>query len=218
MRTTGRRAAAGATLIVGLVALAIGLVAVLSHAERRLASANNVPIEAILAEKGRHARAVCQPEELVPAGTATLRVWLQAPDAGPGPAVRVTVTTARGTSLGRGARPAGWHGGRLDVPLDVAIPRDAVATVCATLAAGPSAAVVGAPSTGNAPPARGLPGRMRIEYLRAGRESWWALAGTIADRVGYGHGRASAWPALLAAALALAAAGTALWALMREAP
>jgi hypothetical protein len=46
-----------------------------------------------------------------------------------------------------------------------------------------------------------LRGRVRVEYLRPSRSSWWSLALPVARRMGLGHAGSGTWSALLVATL-----------------
>jgi len=197
------RAPACVALVAGLVALAAAVAVTLSRAPVRQAGSNDVEATTFLRIVPVTGGRWCQDGELLPDGTASARLWLQT-TGHPGPAVRVTAL-AGGRTIASGTQAAGWSGTRLAVALRPALRRDAVARVCVALAHGARVAIVGAPPRTEPAGAR-LPAQMRIEYLRAGRTSWWAFAGTIADRMGLGHAWSGPTLALAVAALALAAA------------
>ena len=93
-------------------------------------------------------------------------------------------------------------------------------TLCYVVAGSGQAAVVGGSTPLGTPPAtvegETANGSLSITYLRAGRESWWSYASTVARRIGMGRGDwGGAWMAWLAAALALAAVALAVRALVR---
>lgn len=159
---------------------------------------------------------LCQAEELVPGDTHALQLTIGTYQR-PGPPVVIDVTRG-GRLLAGGGRAAGWtQGDHVRLPLVRSVPTTAGPEVCltnsgpATLALGGSASVP--------PPARvdGIPqrGRVRIEYVRSGRESWWSLMPTIFHRFGLGKAPGlGSWTFVLAWGLVLAAAaiaGRLLW-------
>jgi len=203
MRTIwARRTSARLALAVGVLALGLALLALLAHAEPRLAGSNDVPAASVLARTPATGTRFCQRGELLPAGTAALRLSLRA--AG-GPAVQVAATRA-GRTLARGTHAGGWRGAGVTVALRPAAQRDARVAVCVTLAGGGPVAVLGSG------------GRMRISYLRAGRESWLALAPTLAERAAPGLGTDGTPIAVVCLLLMLGAVAVALRETGREEP
>jgi hypothetical protein len=143
----------------------------------------------------------CQPHEHLPQGTTAIRVWL---DAAAGPRVRLVVT-AGGRTLTSGERGSGWSGGSVTVPVRPLSQAVSGVTVCVSFRLHDEAIIV----QGNATPAalaahddrRALPGRMWIEYLRAGSQSWAALVPSIVRRMGFGRAEPGSWVAFLALGL-----------------
>jgi hypothetical protein len=124
-----------------------------------------------------------------------------------GPRVSVELR-AGGRTLGSGSQAAGWDGQVVTVPLSRALPTSAPATVCFSFGSLPEGVtLLGAPTT--LAPARSaehvLPGRLRVEYLRPGRRSWWSLAPSIARRIGLSSFAAGGGIALVALLLTAAA-------------
>jgi hypothetical protein len=202
------RVASGLAL---LVVLAGALVAV--SAERpRLAGTNNVfdTFPNVVVQPGSEA---CAQDELVPGGTAAVRVRVTRPDP-PAPPLELRLEQG-GRELARGRLEEGWGDGPVDVPIDPAVRETQervsvcfrnAGTVPATLwgygaAGGPRAVVDG--TTSNE--------RTRLTYLRAGEESGWEVAGVVARRMGNVRGSLLdgwafyGWLAALVGALAAAA-------------
>lgn len=176
---------AGTALLLGYLAL------VLSHTAPRRSGTNGVWLAGEVPGLAVRARTpVCQPGEVLPAGTAALRIPVRGPR---GPA-SVTLRRAgavldrvRG-ELDTTPEPAqeGWLRAEIARP-----PRDlggvevcyAARSPLIVLRAAPPPDVgiarVGGVSTGTAIP---------IDYLQPGRSSWWTQAPTIARRLALGRG------------------------------
>ncbi len=205
-------AAVAATLVAAAAALAV----VLSDREARLAGSNDVVPSSFIAQVPPRAT-LCQRFEDLPPRTGSLRIVAGLRD-GPGPRFEAVLRDARGAAVARGGVRPGWRGGALTIPLDV---RRAAseATLCLRNA-GPgrvALAGLGAP----APDAARIGdvdarGRVAVAYLRPGRESWWALAGTVRARFARGRGGflggAAPWVAI---GLALAAWAVAIAVVVR---
>jgi hypothetical protein len=152
-------------------------------------------------------RLACQNGEVVPYGAVSVQVDLQ--PGPPMPPLLAEVRSEAGRVLARGRTPAGWRGGALSIPIPTVRRTVGGARVCLrTAARGGRAAVRGqANATGRITVGgKKRPGVMRIAYLRAGSESWLALAPTIAHRFAQAKTRiAGAW--LFWVVLALIAVG-----------
>jgi hypothetical protein len=62
-----------------------------------------------------------------------------------------------------------------------------------------------------------IPGAVRLDYLRSGRESWWAYAPAVAQHIGFGRGTwGGAWVAIAIALLVLTATAAAVRELSRS--
>lgn len=204
-----RRPASVAGLL-GACALAAALAAVLSHRATRLAGTDDVGTQATLtthAAGGGGRLRTCQPGELLPGDAAAVRISLERVANAATPAVRVAFE-ARGRTVASGALAAGWSGTSPRVPLRRSAPaRDVRGRLCVEVAPGGGFALKGAAQQPEAPqpPAAGLPGRFRADYVRAGRASWWSLAPLVVARMGRGHAPGGAWAVALVAVLTLAA-------------
>jgi hypothetical protein len=199
-------------LATGLTLIAIAVALVLSGSPVRVVAKNSVAAQAgsVAAQTGiasadGHAHA-CQADEVLPSSTSALRLSFEA---AVGPSV--TVTALSGTRvLTRGTRASGWTGAQVTVPV-VRVPRTTShVTVCFGL--GQSREVVhifGRPSRTAAVASSGadqIRGRFGVEYLAAGRHSWWSLVPSVARRIGLGRAPGGTWIVLVLAALMAAVA------------
>jgi hypothetical protein len=132
---------------------------------------------------------LCEPGEIIPAGTGALRLRGK-PQGGRGPALSSTVTGPAG-QVTNGSRGGGWQPGLVSIPLRRVVQDTVTATVCLT-DIGP----VGASFGGSVPDGsfivdidgHPLAGRLRIDYMRPGRESWLSLLPELQRRVAIGKG------------------------------
>lgn len=201
-------------LVAGLALTAAAVLVVLSRSPA-LVARTNFPAEHKIGATAGSASA-CQSGELLPAGTTALRLGLAA---ALGPSVRVAVVSGEQV-VTSGERGEGWAGGAVTVhvrPLPRAV-KDA--SVCFAFRGehervtllGERTPASDAATSGE----QALPGRMRIEYLRPGRSSWWSLVAIVAKHMGFGRAWGGAWIALLVLALSTATATLALWTGVRE--
>ncbi len=159
----------------------------------------------------------CQAGETVPAGSSAIRLSLEA-SAGP----RVAVAVHSGTTvIARGESAPGWLGRVVTVPVESIDRTVHRATVCFSFTgANERVSLLGvrtSPQNAARSGARALPGRIAIEYLRAGSSSWWSLAPSVARRLGLGRAWAGTWVALMVAALMATGIALASWVALREA-
>ncbi|HSZ05758.1 MAG TPA: hypothetical protein VK778_11275 [Solirubrobacteraceae bacterium] len=188
------------TLGIGLMVGAAAIAVTLSQSPVTLAlvnTAEHAPIGTTY-----QPTAACQSDETLPRGTSAIRLRVEAYF---GPRVAVTVL-ARGRAIAHGGRGAGWSGGAVTVPVSPLSATRVGVDLCFKLFVrhGEPAALMGEPVSGTLA-ARGpegvLPGRLRVEYLRPGTSSWWALAPAVARRMGLGRAWPGAWNALLVLSL-----------------
>jgi hypothetical protein len=188
----------------GTLALLVALVATLSHGAQRRSGTNGV-LPASFIATGDAGATFCQQDELLPAGTGALRVWLSAQSP---PAARVSITLRhRGAVLDR-TTAEGWAGVFAEVPIRRTARDLEDVDVCfriergpVTLVGGPTPANTGSLRTGG----REVDSAIPIEYLRRGRESWWSYAPLVVRRMGLGRGDwGGTWVIGLIAALAVA--------------
>jgi hypothetical protein len=204
------------TLASGLALIAVVLVVVLLQAPRKIISTNYIPISQGLGLLSPNTT-VCQADERIPASTAALRMSLIAYI---GPAVSVTVSH-QNQVLARGHRNAGWVSSSLTLPLQRQVTTPSEATICLTRGGGAAVAGLEGATVPGALAATvdgmPLPGRLRVEYLARGHQSWLALAKHVARRLGLGHSPSGTWivlPLVLIMALAVTFGA---WLLLREA-
>jgi hypothetical protein len=204
-------------LAVGLALTAIAAVIVLSGSPPVLAGTNGVtavPYPPLTSVPG--AGGGCQAGETVPSGASAIRLSLEATA---GPRVSVAVWVG-GTAIVRGESAAGWLGTVVTVPITPPARTVRNATVCFSFAgAEERVSLLGArtpPQNAARSGARALPGRIAVEYLRAGSSSWWSLAPAVARRMGLGRAWAGTWVAAMVALLMATGIALASWLTLRE--
>jgi hypothetical protein len=205
-----------ATLAAGLALVAIAIAVTLSGSPVAVVRTNFIPPNQTLAEAAGDAGA-CQAGEELPRGATAIRLGLQSVI---GPRVGVTAL-AGGHVLTSGVVGSGWAAGSVTIPVRPVARTTPDARICFRL--GPTREKVGIEGepTSAAIAVRtregtALPGRMKIEYVRAGSSSWWSLASGVARRMGIGRAPAGTWIVLLLAALMGAVVATASWVTLRE--
>jgi hypothetical protein len=183
-------------LVVGALAGVAVVGSVLTQSPATVARVSTAVHEPV--ETTRQRVGACQPDEVLPRGTTAIRLRVFA---FLGPRVTVDVL-ARGHVIAHGERGSGWTGGVVTVPVDPLPVTVSGAEVCFTLALNgdETGDLVGERTT----PGRAardsdgsLPGRVRLEYLRAGSSSWWSLALSVARRMGLGRAWGGTWIAVL---------------------
>jgi hypothetical protein len=192
-------------LAAGLVLLLAAVGVTLAQSAPRTAGSNHVPEieEAVKLKRGggRH----CQDGETIPGDTGALRL-LVGTYGRPVPELSVSARRPGTDLITAGERRAGSHEGRVDIPVEPVDDGINGVRVCLRVD-GPGRTVL-----------YGAGGRVRLEWMRRGSESWFELLPTIADR--FGLGRASLAGSLLlpfVALLLLAAWAAAIRLVMREA-
>lgn len=195
----------GVVLAVGL-ALTVAAVAVtLSRSPLTLAGTNSITDATRLARttQTRFAEG-CQSGETLPRDTVAVRLSLFAV-IGPRVAVRVLSGSRLLTS---GAEAPGWIGSVATVPIGPLPRAHSHVELCFRLTSIDGPVQVNGRDTPRAEAVisdgEALAGRIRVEYLRPGRQSWWSLAGSVARRMGLGHAAGGAFGVALAAILAAA--------------
>lgn len=206
----------GVTLALGLALLTAAIAATLSGSPVVVLRSSSIQPAEVLAETNGQAGA-CQAGETLPAGTSAVRLSLQSV-LGP----RVSLTALSGSRLlTRGVAGSGWTGGDVTVPvrrLARGVPR---MRICFRLGPTEEAVSIVGTRTGRAVAAasgegRALPGRMRIEYLRAAHKSWWSMADVVARRMGLGRAPAGGWIAIPLFMLMAGVVASASWLAFRE--
>jgi hypothetical protein len=204
-------------LAAGLLLIVVVLGVTLSRAPRVLAGENSVPNETEIADL-RGAARLCQTGESLPAGTSALRIGLNM-----ALGTRMYVEILAGSRvIARGTKPSGWRGTEVTVPVQRLSHTAADLTICAELAASNEpVGVVGANSHRSvAARAQGkpLPGRVRIEYLRDGTQTWWSKASAVDQRLGLGRAWSGGGIGLLALVLMGGVVAGASWLAIRTLP
>jgi hypothetical protein len=161
----------------------------------------------------------CQPNEVLPAGVSAIRVAVGAYFGSP---IHVKATSGSRV-LTEGARGPTWTGRSVTVPVTPLHYTASHVKLCVGI--GPNSELIFL--EGVASPARetavfnnGQPigGRIGVEYLAAGRGSWWSQILTVARHMGLGRAFSGTWVALLAAALMAAVGVLAVGLTLREFP
>jgi hypothetical protein len=165
-------------------------------------------------------RQLCEAGELLPGDTAGLK--LDTSTGGlPGPPLRASISGPRGP-VSAGALKAGWRSGRVVIAVSRVADTLSGATVCLRNAGSTTVAFGGSvPDSGFFVEVAGklLSGRLRIEYMRPGNESWLALAPTLAHRFSLAKADlVRHWAAGAALVLMLVAVVLATRALVKEEP
>jgi hypothetical protein len=181
------RAVVGGGFALLLVALAVTLL----QSSPRSAGSNYVgELEEVAELRGADRR--CQDDEGIPADTGALRLLIGTYGR-PAPDLRVTVTR-RGEIVTAGSRPGGGPEGHVDIPVREVDDGASGVRVCVAAGAGGRTVLYGSA------------GRLHLEWLRPGSESWLELLPTIAHR--FALGRWNPFGTLLLPLVALLLAAT----------
>jgi Predicted membrane protein (DUF2142) len=174
-----------------LTLIAIALVATLSRSPPVVAATNSVAAEESVATTNGSS-VFCQGDESLPSGTSAIRLWV---NTNISPSVQVTVTSAS-RLLTRGEQQPGRLTAAIAIPVARLARAVADANVCFKF--GPAVETVQLIG-GKVPHRRRgeAPFKIRVEYLRAGQQTWLALAPSIARRIGLGRAPSGSWVALL---------------------
>lgn len=180
----------------GLVFSAAAIGITLSQAPITVARVNTVKTRSL--GKVHRRTDICQPNETLPRETSAIRLRVFAYT---GPRVTVAVL-ARERLIARGERESGWTSGVVTIPVKPLATARSGVKLCFTLFLnGDEGASFVGERTKRAPATRDrtttLPGRIRVEYLRPGRASWWSQALSVARRMGLGHAGSGTWSVLL---------------------
>jgi hypothetical protein len=205
-----------AALVAGLALIAVAFALTLAHTPQTVAGANSEFTHKSIAVTTTPAGA-CQGGEVIPRGTSAIRLGLTAV-VGPDVAVRVL---SGAHLLAAGERAAGWEGGSVTVPLQPVARSTAAVRVCFRLTQLNGPVEMLGLHTHHAVAAVGqegkrLPGRLHVEYVKPGHESWWSMAFATARRLGLGRAADGTWNALLVLALAASLIALSSWLVVRE--
>jgi hypothetical protein len=165
------------------------------------------------------AAAVCQANEVLPAGVTAIRLIMEAQF---GPSLLVRAYSGS-RLLTEGRRAADWTGGSVTVGVKPVNHTVTHVKLCfKVLANSELIDVVGAKTSAReaavSPTGQALGGRFSVEYLAPAGGSWWSRALSVARRMGLGHALSGTRVALLVAALMAAVAFLALWLALRALP
>jgi hypothetical protein len=199
-------------LVVGLVAILVGGAAILlQRAPRR--SGTNLTADAGYAIPLGPGQRLCEGGELLPGDTGALK--LDADTKGlPGPGLAVSILRPNGVPVSTGMLKPGWRAGAVRIPVSRVADTLSGAIVCLrNFGAGQVTFGGSVPDSGFLIELAGKPlsGRLRIEYLRPGRESWLQVLPAIGHRFSLAksdlvrHWAAGAALVLVLLAVALAA-------------
>jgi hypothetical protein len=188
------------TLGTGLLVGAIALAVTLSQSPVTVAGVSTVAQANIGSSSTTTSE--CEPGGTLPSATTGIRLRAFA---FLGSRVAVEVLE-HGRVITRGGRGSGWTAGAVTVPVrPLARTRLGVELCFALFVNGDETENFVGESTAGALAAHAtgddLSGRVRAEYLRPGRSSWWSLALSVARRMGLGHAWPGTWSVLLVIAL-----------------
>ena len=188
------------TFAVGLVSIAVALVALLARSPLVVAGTNSISAGEYIELNGNFSK--CQAAGTIPQGTSAIRVAVEGIYFAPA----VTVRVLSGAHVLREGRQVAGGGPipTATVPLARFAQQVDNASICTSV--GPTFQRVrfaGVPdhAPGHNPRSHEL---LRVEYLRAGSHSWWSLVRSIARHIGLGHAPSGTWPVLAVIALMLA--------------
>jgi hypothetical protein len=201
-------------LAVGLALIALAFVVTLAHAPLTVAQ-KGVATEHTLVSTTKPATA-CQARETLPRETTALRLALTAA-LGP----RVTVKVLSGSRvIAHGTTPPGWSDAAVTVPVQPLSHTVAPVKVCfAMTQMNGKIAMRGtrtSPALAVRSPEGPLAGRMGIEYLRPGSNSWWSQATAVARRLGLGRAASGTWNVLLVIVLVASVVTLSSWLVVKE--
>jgi hypothetical protein len=217
------------TLAVGVALIAVAMAFTLTRSPPSVLRGSWHGSEAELGAPTGDA-AVCQDNEVLPAGTTAVRLAMWA-----FVGAHVRVVAYDGTQvLTEGSRGPDWTSTSVTVPVRPV--RSTASGVRLCLAVGPNSepililgdnappaeSAVGLPA--NAPAPRSvsleekLSGRMHVEYLGSGAGSWWSRISSVAQHVGLGRAYSGTWIAAMIGALMIAVGAFALRLTLREIP
>jgi hypothetical protein len=170
-------------LALGLLAIAAVAAVVLTRQGPRRSGTNLTPNTGFVIPLGAGQR-LCEGEELLPGDTGALQLSVDAHGL-PGPQLAVAVSGPAG-SIGQGSLRYGWRSGVVRIPITRVLQTTIDAVVClSNLGTTPVTLAGSTPDPNFSIDISGktLNGRLRIEYMRPGRESWLELFPTIVHRM-----------------------------------
>jgi hypothetical protein len=203
-------------LVAGLVLIAAIIGVTLARSPPTLAGTNSIKAENSMGVT-EVATGLCQSGETLPAGTSAIRLSLVA-IIGARVAVRVL---SGGHLITHGSAGTGWAGSEVTVPVAPVVRGAAHARVCFRLSDLNGEVEVRGQRTSSAMAAvsmggQRLPGRFRVEYVRAGHSSWLSRIPSIATHIGLGRAWSGGWVAFGIFTLALSVVALTSWGVARE--
>jgi hypothetical protein len=162
-----------AVLAAGLLLLLALAGVTLAQSAPRPSGSNYVPeVEEVVRLVGddRH----CQEGETIPGDSAAMRILIGT-NGRPAPELGVTIAARGGRAISAGRLAAGTPEGRVEIPIRAVEDTTPAARVCVARR-GPGRTVL-----------YGGGGRVRLEWVRSGEESWLALLPTVAHRFSLGR-------------------------------
>jgi len=157
----------------GFALLLVALAVTLLQSSPRSAGSNYVTeLEEVAKLRGADRR--CQDDESLPADTGALRLLIGTYGR-PAPDLRVVVRRPGGQVVTSGALPGGGPEGHVDIPVRELDGGEGGVRVCVVVGEGGRTVLYGSA------------GRLHLEWLRPGSESWLELLPTVAHRFALGR-------------------------------
>jgi hypothetical protein len=202
-------------LVSGMASIAVGVAVILASTPLALSSTNGIRTRADLIT-AESAGSVCQRGESLPGSTRAIRLTMTA-IIGP----RVSLKVFSGSRVvAHGTTGTGWSGSTVSVPVNALPTAYSPVELCVYISQlNGEVEFNGRPSEADAAIANGkttIRGRVGVEYLRSGRQSWLSLLPSMARHLGLGRAPGGTWMAFVAALLTAALAVVASVLLLRE--
>jgi len=177
-----------ALLAVALMVVAAVLVLDMSGRAPRLAGTDHTQSVAFVATMNS-GQELCQPDMVLPPDTGSIKLLIGTYGR-PVPELIARFVAQNGATVASGRLAAGGGQGELSIPIGYRGADSQVGTLCLAEQGGEKLAIAGAPfPAGSASATVGgsrQPGRIALDYLRPGEESWWQLLPTLDTRFGLG--------------------------------
>lgn len=188
---------------VGLAAIGVAIVLVISHRPPATAGGNGIAGKNYIELEAKDALSNCQTAGTIPRGTSALRLAIEGVYFSPS----VKVKIARdGHVIARGSHaPGGPAAPNVIVGLPALGQTVRGAQICT--AVGPTVGPIrfsGEPASSSSHVSNALQQAvLHVEYLRAGDRSWWSSLSAIGRRIGLGRAPGGGWVAILVLLLML---------------
>jgi hypothetical protein len=187
-----------AVLAVGLTAIGVGVVVVLSQRPLAAVASNSIAGKRYIElEEEKHRLSSCQPAGVVPRGTSAIRVAVEGTYYSP----PLTLRVLSGSRVIREATHRGGGPPAPNVTVGVASFASALHGGRICIAVGPTLGVVRYSGEPN-PSAIGsksplAQAELHVEYLRPGSQRWWSMLSSITHDLGFGRAPSGDWVAFL---------------------